>query len=141
MAQCRAGARCQEDGVDTGLRAVSFHKNQYGPAGATCFVRYEGGLFLPVEGMSISAAERAAKADDVFVTLLQKFTAQHQTVSHASGRNYAPARFAEHPDAQGIGKKEFAKAMQRLLDAKVIEIRKGGRPERPTHSLALTTVG
>jgi hypothetical protein len=62
-------------------------------------------------------------------------------VSHVSGRNYAPARFVEHPGAQGIGKKEFAKAMQRLLDAKVIEIRKGGRPDRPTHSLAMTGEG
>ena len=129
----------QEDGVDTGLRAVSFHKNQYGPAGATCFVRYEGGLFLPVDGMSMDVAERAAKAEEVFVTLLKKLTEQRQMVSHCSGRNYAPARFAEHPDAQGIGKKEFAKAMQRLLDAGVIEIREWGRPDRPTRFLAMTT--
>jgi hypothetical protein len=50
-----------EDGVDTGLRAITFHKNQYGPASVTCFVRYEGGLFLPVEGMSMDAAERAPR--------------------------------------------------------------------------------
>jgi RecA-family ATPase len=131
----------QEDGVDTGLRAVAFHKNQYGPSGATCFVRYEGGLFLPVEGMSISAAERAAEADEVFVALLRKFTALHQTVNHASGRSYAPARFAEHPEAQGISKKEFRKAMQRLLDAKVIEIRTWGRPSRPHCYLALAGEG
>jgi hypothetical protein len=104
-------------------------------------VRYEGGLFLPVEGMSISAAERAAKSDEVFVALLKRFTEQRQTVSHNSGRAYAPARFAEHPEAQGIRKKEFAKAMQRLLDAKVIEIRTGGRPSRPTYSLALAGEG
>jgi DNA polymerase bacteriophage-type len=129
-----------EDGVDTGLRAVAFHKNQYGPAGATCFVRYTGGLFLPVEGMegmSMGTAERAAKADEVFVALLRKMMAQHQTVCHASGRGYAPARFAEQPEAQGITKKEFAKAMQRLLDAGVIEIRTGGRPSRPHYYLSL----
>jgi RecA-family ATPase len=51
-----------EDGIDTGLRAITFHKNQYGPASATCFVRYEGGLFLQVEGMSVDAAQRATKA-------------------------------------------------------------------------------
>jgi RecA-family ATPase len=93
------------DEVDTGLRAITFHKNQYGLASATCFVRYEAGLFLPVEGMSIDAAERATKAEDQFITLLQLFTAQHQTVNHLFGRNYAPTRFAEHPDAQGIQKK------------------------------------
>jgi hypothetical protein len=98
-------------------------------------------LFLPVEGMSMDAAERAAKADEVFVALLKRLTEQRQTVSHNSGRNYAPARFAEHPEAQGISKKEFAKAMQRLLDAKVIEIRTTGRPSRQTTYLALAGEG
>jgi RecA-family ATPase len=126
-----------EDGIDTGLRAITFHKNQYGPASATCFVRYEAGLFLPVEGMSMDGAERAAKAEQVFVALLKRFTEQHQMVSHLVGRSYAPARFVEHADAKGISKKEFARAMQRLLDAKIIEIRTWGRPSRPTHYLAM----
>ena len=126
-----------EDGIDTGLRAITFHKNQYGPASATCFVRYEGGLFLPVEGMSIDAAERATKADEVFIALLKRFTEQQQMVSANPSVAYAPSRFAEHPEAGGITKKEFAKAMQRLLDAKIIEIRKWGRPSREPHYLAL----
>ena len=126
-----------EDGVDTGLRTITFHKNQYGPPGATCYVRFENGLFLPVEGMAIGAAERAAKAEQIFVALLKKFTAQHQTVCHLVGRTYAPARFVEHPDAQGITKREFALAMQRLLDAKIIEIQTWGKPSRPSHYLAL----
>ena len=125
-----------EDGIDTGLRAISFHKNQYGPASATCFVRYENGLFLPIEGMSMDAAERAAKADEVFITLLKRFTAQHQTVSPHPSAAYAPKRFAEHPEAQGITKNEFKRAMQRLLDAGVIEIRTWGRPGRKTDYLA-----
>jgi DNA polymerase bacteriophage-type len=126
-----------EDGVDTGLRAVTFHKNQYGPASATCFVRYAGGLFLPVEGMSIDAAERAAKVEEVFIALLKRFTQQRQMVSPKTSATYAPSRFAEHPEAGGITKKEFARAMQRLLDAKIIEIRDWGRPSRPHHYLAL----
>jgi hypothetical protein len=127
-----------EDGVDTGMRTITFHKNQYGPAGATCFVRYEGGLFVPVEGMSIDAAARAAKADELFVDLLKRFTAQRQMVSPKPSAAYAPSRFAEHPEAGGITKKEFAKAMQRLLDAKIIEIRTWGRRGRETQNLALT---
>jgi hypothetical protein len=130
-----------EDGVDTDLRTITFHKNQYGPASATCFVRYEGGLFVPVEGMSMDAAERAAKADEVFVALLKRFTGQHQMVSPKPSAAYAPSRFAEHPEAGGITKKEFAKAMQRLLDAKIIEIRSWGRPGRPSYYLALAGEG
>lgn len=119
------------------MRAITFHKNQYGPASATCYVRYESGLFLPVEGMATDATERIVQAESIFVTLLKRFTAQNQMVSHNTGRAYAPARFAEHPDAQGITKKEFARAMQRLLDAKIIEIRTWGRPSRLTHYLAM----
>jgi RecA-family ATPase len=126
-----------EDGIDTGLRTITFHKNQYGPSSATAFVRYTNGLFLPVEGMAIDAAERAAQAEAIFVSLLKRFTEQHQMVSHLVGRTYAPSRFAEHPEAQGITKKEFAMAMQRLLDAKVIEIKTWGRPSRPSHYLVL----
>jgi RecA-family ATPase/DNA polymerase I-like protein with 3'-5' exonuclease and polymerase domains len=126
-----------EDGIDTGLRVVTFHKNQYGPASAACFVRYEGGLFLPVEGMSIDAAARAAKADEVFVTLLKRFTEQRQLVSPKPSASYAPSRFAEHAEAEGITKKEFSQAMQRLLDAKVIEIRCWGKPSRPSYYLAV----
>jgi hypothetical protein len=126
-----------EDGIDTGLRAISFHKNQYGPASATCFVRYENGLFLPVEGMSTDAAERAAKADELFVSLLKRFTEQHRIVNHLVGRNYAPTVFAEHPDAQGITRKEFTRAMQRLLDAKIVEIREWGKASRRSFYLVV----
>jgi len=55
--------------------------------------------------------------------------------------SYSEPRFAQHPEAQGISKKEFAKAMQRLLDAKVIEIRSWGKPSRPSHYLALVGDG
>ena len=77
----------------------------------------------------------------MFIALLRRFTAQQQTVSHSPGRNYAPARFAEHSEAQGISRKEFAQAMQRLLDARTIEIRTWGRPSRPTHYLAVAGEG
>jgi RecA-family ATPase/5S rRNA maturation endonuclease (ribonuclease M5) len=126
-----------EDGIDTGLRSITFHKNQYGPPSATCFVRYNNGLFLPVEGMSMDVAERAAKADEIFITLLKRFTAQRQMVSPHPSSAYAPKRFAEHPEAQGITKDEFKRAMQRLLDAGAIEIRDWGRVGRKTKYLAV----
>jgi RecA-family ATPase len=128
-------------GADTGLREIKFYKNQYGALSASCFVRYTNGLFLPVDGMSMDGAEQAARAEGVFIALLKKFTAQHQVVSHATGRNYAPSRFAEQPEALGIGRREFATAMQRLLDAKVIEIRTWGKPSRPGYYLALAGGG
>jgi RecA-family ATPase/DNA polymerase I-like protein with 3'-5' exonuclease and polymerase domains len=123
---------------DVSLRQIEFRKNNYGPISATCFVRWQNGMFLPVEGLhSMDAAERAAKADEVFLALLRKFSEQKQTVSPNPGRSSAPARFAEHPDAQGLLAKELAAAMQRLLDAKVIEIRTWGPPSKQRQCVAL----
>jgi RecA-family ATPase len=116
-----------ENGIDTGLRQIKFRKNQYGPESASCFVRYDNGLFLPVEGMSLDAAERATKADEVFISLLKKVTAQGQKVSPNKSGTYAPARFSEHPEAFGISKDELKRAMQRLLDAEVIKVESGPR--------------
>jgi RecA-family ATPase/DNA polymerase I-like protein with 3'-5' exonuclease and polymerase domains len=126
-----------DDGpADGSLRQIEFRKNNYGPISATHFVRWKNGLFLPAEGIhSMDAAERATKAEEVFVTLLRRFTEQKQTVYPNPGRSYAPARFAEHPEAQGISKKEFAQAMQRLLDAKMVEIRSWGPPSRAVQYL------
>ncbi len=128
-------------GADTGLREIKFYKNQYGALSASCFVRYTKGLFLPVDGMSMDGAEQAARTEGVFIALLKKLTAQHQVVSHAIGRNYAPTRFAEQPEALGITRREFAAAMQRLLDAQVIEIRTRGKASRPGYYLALAGGG
>jgi RecA-family ATPase len=124
--------------TDTGLREIKFYKNQYGPISASCYVRYTNGLFLPVENMSLGAAERAAKAEETFILLLKKFTAQRQTVNHLAGSNYAPKRFAEQTEAAGIDKRELKDAMQRLLDGGVIEIRNlPGKPSRTSYYLAM----
>jgi RecA-family ATPase len=124
--------------ADTGLREITFYKNQYGPLSASCFVRYSNGLFLPVEGMAMDAAERTAKVEEIFIRLLKKFAAQHQPVNHLIGRNYAPSRFAEQVEAAGIGNRELKAAMQRLLDAGRIEIRETpGKSSRRAFYLAM----
>jgi RecA-family ATPase len=125
--------------VDVSLRQIEFHKNNYGPISTTCFVRYQNGMFVPIAGVhSMKAAERGAKAEEVFVALLRKFTEQKQTVSPNPGRSYAPTRFAEQPEAQGLSKKDFTEAMQRLLDAKVVKIQISGPLSKRTQQLALT---
>jgi RecA-family ATPase len=125
--------------VDVSLRAIEFHKNNYGPISTTCFVRWQNGMFVPIEGVhSMKAAERSAKAEEVFVALLRKFTEQEQTVSPNPGRSYAPTRFAEQSEAQGLTKKDFAEAMQRLLNTKVIKIQVLGSPSRRVQQLVLT---
>ncbi len=104
------------------VREIRFHKNQYGPPVAASFVRYQNGLFLPVDGAD--AAERANKADQVFIELLLRWTEQNRKVSaNPNPSNYAPTNFARQPEAEGLTPKDLTAAMERLLRAKLIENR------------------
>jgi RecA-family ATPase len=116
---------------DDDLRELQFKKNQYGPKSESVVVRYQDGLFLPVAGMSsLDRAARDAKVDATFIDLLRRLTEQGQRVGHRAGTTYAPAIFAGHPAACGVTTKEFAAAMQRLLDTKKIRIEEDGSPSR-----------
>jgi RecA-family ATPase len=127
--------------IDTGLRALTFHKNQYGPPVAGCFVRWQNGLYLPVEGTTQDAAERAATAEELTIVLLQRFAEQNRNVSiNRNPNNYAPTQFAQTQEAEaaGLGVEDFKRAIDRLLNAGIIEnqaIEKG----RGRHRLGLKT--
>jgi len=102
-------------------------------------VRWHNGLYLPVEGTTQDAAERAAKAEELTIILLQRFTAQNRNVSiNRNPNNYAPTQFAKTPEAEaaGLEVEDFKRAIDRLLGAGIIEnqtIEKG----RGRHRLAL----
>jgi RecA-family ATPase len=121
---------------DPDLRMLEFKKNNYGPVSESIYLRYQNGLFLPADGVQgLDASARAALADTVFLQLLARFVQQGQSVGPKSGPNYAPARFAKHPDAQGLTSRELARAMQRLLDVGKIQIVDRGRPGKPSLQL------
>jgi hypothetical protein len=128
--------------IDTGLRSVTFHKNQYGPPVAGCFLRWQDGLYLPVEGTTRDAAERAAKAEELTIILLQRFTEQNRNVSiNRNPNNYAPTHFAQMPEAEAAGLEvdDFKRAIDRLLNAGIVEnqaIEKG----RGRHRLVLNRI-
>jgi RecA-family ATPase len=60
---------------DNDLRELEFKKNQYGPTAETIVLRYQRGLFLPLPGVtSLDKATQDAKADDIFLDLVRRFT-------------------------------------------------------------------
>jgi RecA-family ATPase len=120
------------------LRTLEGKKSNYGEAGGKITLEWKNGLFVPVQGetgLDKMAAE--AKADDVFLTLLKRVTAQGRNVSAAKGPTYAPAVFAAEPDNQDITSKIFDAAMRRLLSVGHIRIETSGPPSRRRSALIL----
>jgi RecA-family ATPase len=81
------------------------------------------------------AAER--KAEQVFLQLLDKYTARGTNVSSNFSPNYAPAKFAEEREAKAakVSKAMLRQAMASLLDAGKIVSEPLGRSDRPGHRL------
>jgi hypothetical protein len=63
-----------------------------------------------------------ARAEDVFLELLRRFTAENRYVSSSLGPTYAPALFAKEDTARkaGVNSIGLATAMRRLFEAQKI---------------------
>jgi hypothetical protein len=84
------------------------------------------------------AAER--KAEEIFLTLLDKFLARGINVSANSGPTYAPAKFGTEREARAakVSKAALKGAMDRLLDGNRISVE---MHDRGRHRLVLVAEG
>jgi RecA-family ATPase len=106
---------------DNNLRQIVFRKNQYAEMPDDILLRYQYGLFLPVEG--VTSVERAAKvimAKDMFMELLKRFLGENRRLSgnpatHSS--SYAPKVFALEAKAKAaaLARRDFEDAMRELF--------------------------
>lgn len=113
------------------LRELVIRKNNYGPSGEVIRVRWQNGVFVPVtQPSSLEKFATEKQAEHVFLDLLDRFTQQGQRVGPNKSSNYAPTKFAAHPEANGCGKTTLAAAMQRLLDVGTIRVEQTGSPAR-----------
>jgi RecA-family ATPase len=122
---------------DDDMRELEFKKNQYGPKSESIILRYQRGLFLPEGGISsLDKASRKAKAEEVFLTLLGRFTREGRNVSHKKqANNSAPTVFVAEQEAKKhrIKKAELEQAMRDLFTAEKVYVEtygKGSRNER-----------
>jgi RecA-family ATPase len=123
-ARCYIKGVKAEDGelADNDLREIVFKKNQYGQLSESIVLRYQGGLYLPVDGVTLDRAAREQAAQDVFLALLERFTGENRNVSTNVGKTFAPALFAREDEARkaGLGKHDIEGAMRRLFkDGKI----------------------
>jgi RecA-family ATPase len=126
-------------------------KGNYSPAQAATWRRFvnvtlpntdDVGVVTPWDfpGQGTPTPEKAVadqKAEQVFLQLLDKFSARGSNVSSNFGPNYAPAKFADEREAKAgkISKAALVEAMKRLLDAGRVRTEPTGRSDRGSHRL------
>jgi RecA-family ATPase len=123
--------------ADTRRRTLSVKKQNYGETGLEIAMTWEAGVFRSETNTGESGlASAEAKAERIFLELLRTITDQGRTVNPTSGTNYAPKQFAEHPENQGITKRAFKAAMERLFLSRKIKIKikigENGPPSKRT---------
>ena len=114
---------------DRELRQLDFMKNNYGPLAEKILLRWKNGVFVPEAGSgSLEKAAADARTDNLFLDLLRRRTRQGRNVTDRKSPSYAPAAFADEPEAkkEKISGKRFAEAMARLFAAgRIITVREG----------------
>jgi RecA-family ATPase len=129
--------------IDPDLRALKVKKSNYGPIGDELRLRWDNGTFR-LDGQSTGPLDRLAaeaKAEHVFLNLLQDLEAQGRHVSSSPSSSYAPSVFAKHPDRAGIAKSGFHTAMERLLKRRAIAVVETGPQSRRRSRLVIVAHG
>jgi RecA-family ATPase len=116
--------------AERGVRVLETQKSNYGPTGQPVRLQWAtGGLQLEQAPTSLARIAEDAKVDDLFLRLLDKFTAQGRDVRSTTGSGYAPAEFEDDPEAKAasVRAKAFKAAMARLFEARKIATVQGKR--------------
>lgn len=114
--------------LETDARTLTLDKANYAAKGGEFRFFWQDWTFVREEDMGpnfaaqIAETARSNRANDIFLACLRA-RGDGREVGPSMGPNYAPARFAEMPEAKGLAKIELAKAMERLLHLGVIEVR------------------
>lgn len=137
-----------EEGIplNPDMRVLRNEKANYSQRGAEVRFWWVKGAFIADGELSeqpdhdVRDVAQAGFENDVFLALLAKLTEQRRHVSHARNlSNYAPKVMAEMPDARGLSKGQFAKAMERLFTLDIIAASQplwNGRDRHPVLGLA-----
>jgi RecA-family ATPase len=116
---------------DKTLRQLEFMKSNYSAIADTITLRWKEGVFVPeAKPGSLEAIAAEAKADEAFLTLLERFTREGRNVSpNPSSPTYAVTVFAK--ERTGFNKLHLGEAMRRLFKAEKIRVESYGKQSRP----------
>jgi RecA-family ATPase len=125
------GAKKVDDDAESDIRELKVMKSNYGPAGEIVRLRWQRGVFVPEGGPGMFeriAAEAAV--EQAYLDCLDATHGSGRQVGPYTGKAYAPAIFAQMPQAKGYRAKALATAQERLFNAGRIEVRKVGPPSK-----------
>lgn len=118
-------------------RVLGTMKANYGRVGGEIAMTWERGVFVPdaaATGLDRMAA--TAKAERVFLKLLDEFTSQGRHVSASPSSAFAPTQFSRHPKAEGMTRRALTEAMESLLSRGDVVVREHGRGAKARSHLA-----
>jgi RecA-family ATPase len=120
------------DKDDPDVRTLTVTKSNYGRTGEKVTLRWNGLTFTTATAGETSSYRAAADrdVDDLFLRLLDRFSAQGRAVRPSTGRGSAPAEMADEPDTGGVKAEAFRAAMVRLMNAGKIRIVESGPPSK-----------
>lgn len=127
--------------TDPDARVLEVMKVNGYRSGETVNLRWNGLTFV-TDKVGEAAPQRASaerKVDDLFLRLLAERNAQGRWVTPSKATGYAPKEMAAMPSAEGCTAAALAKAMERLLAAKEIEIENYGYASKPRQRIVITT--
>ncbi len=126
--------RVREGGTepDPDARVLRTMKTNYGRSGGELRLRWRDGVFVLDAGPEIALVQLAKiqEAELIFLELLDTYNVSGRRVTSTTGSNYAPAMFAGEDRGRVVGKTLLARAMNRLFEAKRIELVEEGPPSR-----------
>lgn len=109
---------------DPNLKVLRQPKANYSAPGFEMLVRYQNGVYVPVEGVQLDRVEKMAMHESVFLAILKRLSEQDRHVGDSAGTNYAPSVFANEEEARDkmVTKAQLKDAMLRLFRKKIIKV-------------------
>jgi RecA-family ATPase len=123
---------------DDDLRILTVKKVQYAKEGTIFRLRRKAGYFVYEAregGATYDRAATAAKAESIFLSLLQTFEEQGRAVSPSPSPSFAPGVFEQEAEAEGVTKTALKRAMSKLLKDNRIHIETFGPPSKQRKKL------
>ncbi|QKC97280.1 AAA family ATPase [Mesorhizobium sp. NZP2298] len=128
-----------KDDIDPDARVLTTKKINYGKVGNELRMRWQDGVFVLDDGKPTAVSGLLNRRhDEAFRSLLSAVNRTGQRVASTRGVNYAPNVLAARPDAEGVTRKQFEAAMQRLLADGIVKVVWEGPPSKQRQRLIVS---